>query len=218
VGAEDESEITAIRIDRTGRVVAGGDSQNDAASVPTFSLARFKLNVDTTPTEPPAKKSSEQIAAEARAAHEKVVAFATSEILAKFISEKPLTVDEISRADIFGVTSTNIDEINRECATLSIISKQDLRELTRIVYKYATVANIADHAKFYASDLVAAGFLSSESKYKTQVILKLRLLPSDQIDSPSKINAIVAAVTKLNIDRKARITEIQVRVKAHSKK
>ena len=207
--------IYSIALDSSDNIVAGGWSRNGVDPY-TFALARYLNPADPSNeiTPAPSTKTAAQLALEARAARDLVVANATREIQVSLISGKPLTVGLLASADIFGASPKNIGEINKEVALLPASSHQNLNELTKIINKFAIVAKIADRQGYYISDLVNAGFVASDSEFKTSIMLQLRSLPTDQIDSPEKINAVVAAVTKKANDRKAAIAAAIARIQA----
>ena len=153
-------------------------------------------------------QAREQAEAKARA-----VESAKSEVKSALTSGKPLTVDNLIDAEIFGVTSKNIDLVNADIAKLSEADKTDIKQVEKVVLKFATVDKVADHANLYSSDLIAVGLLSADSKNKSSILSQLKKLPSTSLDSFEKIQAAVAAVEKKYADRKARLNAVLARTR-----
>jgi hypothetical protein len=153
-------------------------------------------------------QAREQAEAKARA-----VESAKSEVKSALTSGKPLTVDNLIGAEIFGVTSKNIDLVNADIAKLSEADKTDIKQVEKVVLKFATVDKVADHANLYSSDLIAVGLLSADSKNKSSILSQLKKLPSTSLDSFEKIQAAGAAVEKKYADRKARLNAALARTR-----
>lgn len=153
------------------------------------------------------------IAKATAAAREREVTAAKAEISTILSSGKPLTLDQLKKAEIPGVTAKNVDLINSEIAQLSGDKKTDIKAVERVVFKYATVDKIAEHSTITSTDLISVGLIPEDSKNKTSILLELKKLPAGSIDTYEEIQAAVAAVEKRLADRKAKLATVLARSK-----
>jgi 6-phosphogluconolactonase (cycloisomerase 2 family) len=144
----------------------------------------------------------------AEAARARAVEVAKTELKSVLSSGKPLTADQLIKADINGVTEKNIGLVNADIAKLPEADRSDIKQIEKVVLKFATVDKVAEGKSFYSADLVAVGLIPQDSKIKTSVLATLKKLPSSSLDSFEKIQAAIASVEKLYIDRKARLAAI----------
>ena len=152
-----------------------------------------------TPTVDPA------VAAEKR---QQAVATAKSDVRNTLASGKPLTADQLLKADFNGVTTKNVASINGDIAKLSDADKTDIRLIEKIVFKYATVDKVASGKNFYSSDLVTVGLISPDSKNKAAILAELKRLPEAALDSYEDIQEAIAAYEKTISERKARLAAL----------
>ena len=158
-----------------------------------------------------AKAAAESVAATAKAAAEaraRAVEVAKTEIKNVLSSGKPLTADQLLRADFNGVTTKNIGLVNSDIAKLSDSDKTDLKQIEKVVLKFATVDKLAEGKTVYSSDLIAVGLIPQDSKIKSSITSALKKLPGSTLDSFEKIQAEIASVEKVHADRKARLAAI----------
>jgi hypothetical protein len=146
-----------------------------------------------------------KIAEEARA---RAVEAAKTEIKSVLSSGKPLTADQLLSADFNGVTSKNIDLVNADIAKLLDVDKTDLKQIEKVVLKFATVDKLAEGKAVYSSDLITVGLIPQDSKIKSSITSALKKLPGSSLDSYEKIQAEIAAVEKKHADRKARLAAL----------
>ena len=154
-----------------------------------------------------AKWTSDQAVA-AKAAEEaraRVIAAAQAEIRSTLMSGKPLTADQLLSADFKGVTSKNIGLMNADIAKLSEADKTDLKQIEKVVLKFATVDAIANGKAIDPFELIAVGLIPEDSKIKYTIASALKKLPRSSLDTFEKIQAAVASVEKKDADRKARL-------------
>jgi hypothetical protein len=144
----------------------------------------------------------------AEAARARGFEVAKIEIMSVLSSGKPLTADQLLKADINGVTEKNIGLVNADIAKLPEGDRSDIKQIEKVVLKFATVDKVAEGKSFYSADLVAVGLIPQDSKIKTSVLATLKKLPSSSLDSFEKIQAAIASVEKIYIDRKARLAAI----------
>jgi hypothetical protein len=159
----------------------------------------------------PKRISSEDSAATskaAEAARARAVEVAKTEIKSFLSSGKPLSVEQLLKADFVGVTTKNIGFVNADIAKLPEEDRSDIKQIEKVVLKFATVDRVAEGKRFYSADLVAVGLIPQDSKIKTSILATLKKLPSSSLDSFEKIQAAIASVEKIHIDRKARLAAI----------
>ena len=106
------------------------------------------------------------------------------------------------------MTEENIDLVNADIAKLSDEAKQDLKQIEKVVLKFATVDKVAKGSAFTSSDLVAAGLIPQDSKIKSSITSALKKLPRSTLDTAEKIQAAIASIEKIAADRKARLKTI----------
>jgi hypothetical protein len=199
-----ENKITSATI--TGWAEAG-DAKKSDRSFQWYSW-QFLIAPSAVSLTTPAVES---VAATAKAAAEtraRAVEVAKTEIKSILTSGKPLTADQLLKADINGVTEKNIGLVNADIAKLSEADRSDIKQIEKIVLKFATVDKVAEGKRFYSADLVVVGLIPQDSKIKTSILATLKKLPSSSLDSFEKIQAVIASVEKINSDRKARLAAL----------
>jgi tmRNA-binding protein len=136
------------------------------------------------------------------------VVSARNEINNSVASGAPLKVNQFLTAGFTGVTEENIGLVNADIAKLNEENKQDLRQIEKIVLKYATVDKVAQGKSYSSYDLVNVGLIPQDSKIKTSILSALKKLPASDLDTYEKIQAAVAKVEKQSADRKERLAAI----------
>jgi len=206
------TSVTAVglSINSTGSLVAYSSRKNDTQWLTVISAGQFVVSaIDpiATPTSAPAIDPAIAIkaAAEARA---RAVEVAKTEIKSVLSSGKPLTADQLLSADFNGATSKNIGLVNSDIAKLSDSDKTDLKQIEKVVLKFATVDKLAEGKTVYSSDLIAVGLIPQDSKIKSSITSALKKLPASSLDTFEKIQAEIASVEKKHADRKARLAAI----------
>mgnify|MGYP000453700871 CR=1 FL=1 len=106
----------------------------------------------------------------AEAARARAVEVAKTELKSVLSSGKPLTADQLLSADFNGVTTKNIGLINADIAKLPDADKTDLKQIEKVVLKFATVDKLAEGKRVYSSDLIAVGLIPQDSKIKPSTV------------------------------------------------
>ena len=166
---------------------------------------------DVVVTAPATVVDTVAIAKAAEAAREHEVLAAKVEISTVLSSGKPLTLDQLKKAEIPGATAKNAELINAELAKLPESDRSNIQSVIKVAFKYATVDKIAEHAAVTSSDLIAVGLVPQDSKNKTAILLELKKLPAESIATFADIQAAVAKVEKVAADRKARLAAVLAR-------
>jgi hypothetical protein len=205
-----EEKITSATI--SSWAVAGDAKKSDRSYqwyVWQFLIAPSAASL----TEP----AAESVATTAKAAAEvraRAVEVAKTEIKSVLSSGKPLTADQLLSADFNGVTTKNIGLVNSDIAKLFDLDKTDLKQIEKVVLKFATVDKLAEGKTVYSSDLIAVGLIPQDSKIKSSITSALKKLPGSSLDSFEKIQAEIASVEKEHSDRKARLASILDKLKS----
>jgi hypothetical protein len=143
----------------------------------------------------------------------RAVESAKTEIKSVLSSGRPLTTDQLLSADFYGVTAKNVGLVNADIAKLPDADKTDLKQIEKVVLKFATVDKLAEGKTVYSSDLIAVGLIPQDSKIKSSITSALKKLPASSLDSFEKIQAEIASVEKEHADRKARLAAILNKLK-----
>ena len=198
-----ENKITSATI--SGWAAAGDAKKSDRSFqwyAWQFLIAPSAVSL-TKPTVDPVAAAKAAEAARARA-----VEVAKTELKSVLSSGKPLTADQLIKADINGVTEKNIGLVNADIAKLPESDRSDIKQIEKVVLKFATVDKVAEGKSFYSAELVEVGLIPQDSKIKTSILATLKKLPSSSLDSFEKIQAAIASVEKTHADRKARIAAL----------
>ena len=200
---------------REGFTFAGWNTAADGTGTPYSDQASYSFSshltlyaqwtVNAVSSSGNESEAAAEAAAEARV---RAVEVAKTEIKSVLASGKPLTADQLLKADINGVTAKNIDLVNADIAKLSEDQKTDIAAVEKVVFKFATVDKIAEGKSFLPNDLVSAGIIPQDSKVKTSVAIAIRKLPASSVDTFEKIQAVVASIQKTYDDRKSRLAAI----------
>jgi len=207
-----ETSLTAgfLSINSTGSLVAYSSRNNNTQWLTVISAGQFVVSAID-----PVATAQDSVAA-AKAAVEvraRAVESAKAEIKSVLSSGKPLTADQLLSADFNGVTSKNIGLVNADIAKLPDADKTDLKQIEKVVLKFATVDKLAEGKRVYSSDLIAVGLIPQDSKIKSSITSALKKLPTSSLDSFEKIQAEIASVEKEHSDRKARLAAILNKLK-----
>ena len=142
------------------------------------------------------KAAAELAAAEAAAAkREAEKQAARSDITSKSKSAKDLTVDAFARAEISGITASNIAAVQAELLALPEASRTDIQQVLKVAYKYEIVGNIgSDRINYVQSNsFIEIGLIPATSKNKLSLVYSVRKLPEASRDTYAKIKAAIDA-------------------------
>ncbi|CAN2175323.1 hypothetical protein MCEMRE26_00152 [Candidatus Nanopelagicaceae bacterium] len=142
---------------------------------------------------------------------------ARNEIMDRLKVSKKIDLETFAKASIVGVTSKNIEAIEREILELPIGSRSDLTAVLKIVRKYEVVDKVASGNRIYSSMLQEVGLIPQESAHKATLTAAVRKLPASDRSSYLAIKqAIDAQMAKIEI-RKKRLSEAVARSSARRK-
>jgi len=165
-----------------------------------------QANADAQAAALAAQQAAALAAQQAAEAHVRAVEEAKSEIKSLLSSGESLTVGQLVKAEITGVTDKNIALINADLAKLPDDKKADLSQLNKIILKFVIVDKVATGSRFYPNDLVTIGLIPQDSKIKTSIANAIRKLSPSDRDTFEKIQAAVAEAEKVALARQARLT------------
>ena len=149
-----------------------------------------------------------------RKARQAAIDDARREILRLIQIGKPIPLNLLNTADIYGGTTKNISLINGDIIQLSKEAKESIKSVEKIVLKFLTVDRIARGERVYISDLQSSGILKAETSNKSSIIIALRKAVSSQVDTFEGIQSFVSSVEKKFADRKTRMETVLARIKS----
>ena len=154
-----------------------------------------------------AAKAAAEAAAAKREAEKQA---ARTDITSKLKSAKDLTVDSFAKAEIPGITATNIAAVQAELLALPESSRTDINQVLKVAHKYEVVGNIgSDQINYmHSNSFVEIGLIPVESKNKVALVAAIRKLPAASRDTYDEIKAAIDATTKEIQSRKDRLAAI----------
>jgi hypothetical protein len=167
-----------------------------------------------------AKAAAEAAAKAAAAQQEAEKLSARASVTAAIKDAKELTVDSFAKAQIPGITASNIGEVQAELLALPVEARTDINQVLKVARKYEVVGIIAsDQVKsVQPSTLVEIGLIPETSKNKTALAAAIRKLPAEARDSLTEIKAAIEA-TNIAIQKRAdRLANILAKQSARSGK
>ena len=231
MGSAAADEGIGITVDVSGNVYFTGIFQGTADLDPGDGVKNFtsiggtdifisKLNsagsalissMALTPGENAAQVAAKTAAAKAEAAKQEAAKqSARADVTAAIKDAKELTVDSFVKAQIPGITASNIVDVQAELLALPEEARSDINQVLKVARKYEVVGIIAsDQVKsVQPSTLVEIGLVPGASKNKVALAAAIKKLPLESRDSLTEIKA---AIEQANIalqkraDRLARI-------------
>jgi hypothetical protein len=145
---------------------------------------------------------------------------ARAEILRRYKGSEAVTVETYQRAEIAGITSSNINEFNKEILRLPIEERSDLAEISKVARKYEVVGLIgSDRVKsVYPNQYVEVGLISADSKIKSTLAKAVRGLAENERSSYEAIKVAIEAKTAELQARKDRLAKVLARSSTRSGK
>ena len=138
---------------------------------------------------------------------------ARAEILRRYKVAEAVTVETYQRAEIAGISSSNIDEFNKEILRLPIEQRSDLAEISKVARKYEVVSLIgSDRVKsVYPRQYIEIGLISPDSKIKSLLAKAVSGLTENERKSYEAIKAVIVAKTAEIQARKDRLAKVLAR-------
>lgn len=183
-----------------GQVCGVTDSFSPFAAAPPAAVSL----VSSTAAADAAAKAAAEAAAAKREAEKQA---ARTEITSKLHSAKDLTVDAFAKAEIAGITASNIGAIQAELLALPEATRTDINQVLKVAHKYEVVGDIGSDRVSYmqSNSYVEIGLIPSTSKNKVALVAAIRNLPANSRDTYSEIKAAIDAETARIQARKDRL-------------
>jgi hypothetical protein len=194
-------------VELPSRSYVGGQVCGVTTSFSPFAAAppaAVSLVASTAAADAAAKAAAEAAAAKREAEKQA----ARTEITSKLLSAKDLTVDAFAKAEIAGITASNIGAVQAELLALPEATRTDINQVLKVAHKYEVVGNIGSDRVSYmqSNSYVEIGLIPSTSKNKVALVAAIRNLPANSRDSYSEIKAAIDAETARIQARKDRLT------------
>ena len=188
-----------------GTASQDGEIRVSITEDPVITLANVSV-----PNTPPAGISPEA----ARKARESAIKAARREILRYIKDGKPISLKQLSAAEINGATEKTISPINLEITELTEAAKESISSVEKVVFKFLTVDRMAKGERVNYLDLQTIGLIKADSIHKSSIAAAIRKAATSQVDTFAKIESLVAGVEKKFSDRKAALLAQIARIQA----
>lgn len=152
--------------------------------------------------------SDSEVQRKLREERERQIQKARYELMSSLLSGNSLTLDQFTQANLKGVTSKNVDLINREILEIPADKRSEFIEISNIVYKYELAGRVESKMTFYYSELVVAGLANQASPNKTAVVRELSKMETSKLDSIAEIVSAIQSIEAKYLARKNRLIEI----------
>jgi hypothetical protein len=187
-----------------GSATQDGEITVSITEDPIITLANVSLpNIST-------KDASE----EARKARQAAIEEARREILRLIRIGKPISLNLLNTAEIYGGTEKSISLINADIFELSKTAKENISSVEKVVFKFYTIDRIARGERVYLPDLQSTGIVRADSIHKKSISSALRRVSTSRLDTFERIQSYIAEVEKKMDERKAAVAAAHERVKA----
>lgn len=213
--------ITGLSSNTTYSVrILARNSQGDGAAsnslTATTSLSAADIEAAAA-AEAEAKAAAAKAAAAAAAAkREAEKRDARAELVLKAINKQALNVDLFNKADISGVSASNIAAVQADIFALTDFERSNIEQIVKVARKFEVVALIgSDRVRTLSpTPFVEIGLIPQASKIKTSLVVAVRALPESNRKSYAEINAAINAKAAELESRKDRIASIITRIKS----
>jgi hypothetical protein len=184
--------------------VTASNSEGTSAS----SSASISITTPATDEELAAQKAAATRAAAAQREAEK--RSARDEIVARFKILDKATLELFNRAEVFGITSANIDELHTEIFSLPEASRADITQILKVARKYEVLGIIASERvkNIYSNSLIEIGLLPKEGKNKATLTQMVKKLSHEERSSYAGIKEAIEAEMAVMQARKDRLANI----------
>ena len=138
---------------------------------------------------------------------------ARADITSKLQSAKELTVESFAKAEIPGITASNLEAVQAEILALPEESRTDLTQILKVARKFEVVGKIASTQvkNLTATSFVEIGLIPASSKNKVALVAAIRKLPASARDTYAEIKAAIDAETAKIKSRNDRLAAIVAR-------
>ena len=143
-----------------------------------------------------AAEAAEKAAAEAAAAkREAEKQAARSDVTTNLQSGKDLSLETLSKAEIFGITESNLAAFQTELLALPETSRVDINQVLKVAYKFEVVGKIGSGRVDYmqSNSFIEIGLIPAQSKNKVSLVYAVRKLPVSSRDTYAEIKTAIEA-------------------------
>jgi hypothetical protein len=135
---------------------------------------------------------------------------ARADITSKLQSAQDVTLELFAKAEIPGITVSNIAVVQAEILALPEESRTDLKQVLKVARKFEVVGNIASTQvkNVTATSFVEIGLIPASSKNKSALVAAIRKLPASARDTYAEIKAAIDAETARIKSRNDRLAAI----------
>ncbi|MEY4291170.1 MAG: hypothetical protein RL130_1112 [Actinomycetota bacterium] len=167
-----------------------------------------------------ARAAADSAAKAAAAKQEAEKQSARANVAAAIKDAKELTVESFAKAQIPGITASNIGEVQAELLALPVEARADINQVLKVARKYEVVGIIAsDQVKsVQPSTLVEIGLIPESSKNKVALAAAIKKLPAEARDSLTEIKAALEAANVAIQKRADRLANILAKQSVRSGK
>lgn len=153
---------------------------------------------------------SSSVTYSSREIEEQIVAVklqARMEIANNLKDSKSLSVEAFAKADIRGITSKNIADVQVEILALPEADRTDINQVIKIAHKYEVVGIIGSDAikTIPVKSLVDVGLIHEASQNKMILLAAVKKLPESARDSYAEIKKVIDAENAVIEERKNRL-------------
>jgi hypothetical protein len=158
--------------------------------------------------------SSEDAARAAAAKREAERQAARASITSAIKNSQDVTIEMFTKAEISGVTTSNISSVKSEIMALPESNRADMNTVLKIARKYEIVEMISSErvGSVYPNNLIEIGIISSDNKFKSQIMEALKNLPSTKRSNYEAIKVSIETKMAEIQARKDRLAAIQSKI------
>jgi hypothetical protein len=180
------------------RTYANGQVCGVTTSFSPFAAASTAAKTAAAAASAAASAAAKAAAEAAAAKREAEKQAARADITSKLKSAKDLTVDSFAKAEIPGITASNIAAVQAELLALPESSRTDINQVLKVAHKYEVVGNIGSDQVLYmqSNSFVEIGLIPATSKNKVALVAAVKKLPAASRDTYAEIKAAIDAATK----------------------
>ena len=144
---------------------------------------------------------------------------ARTNIINNLKSAKELSVESFTKAEIPGITPSNIAAVQAELLALPETSRTDIKLVLKVARKYEVVGKIGSSQvkNVQSKSLIEIGLISAANKNKETIMSAVRRASENDRDSYPEIQAIIAAEESAIQARKERTAAVIAKIKNRSK-
>jgi hypothetical protein len=126
------------------------------------------------------------------------------------MSTKDLSVDTFNKAQIPGITASNLSAVQAELLALPEEVRTDINQILKVARKYEIVGNIGSDRINYLqpNTFVEIGLIPGTSKNKVALLAAVKKLPESARDTYAEIKAAIDIESKNIQARKDRLAAI----------